>query len=198
MPGTDGPAKRLRVDARRNREALLATAKEVFTRLGTDVPLDVIAHEAGVGHGTLYRHFPSREHVFAAIMADSAAVLEARANELADAPDLGDAVPAWLRLYDRFATEYPGMSGHVGALADDGSPVASTCGPMKASFVRLWARAQREGRARADVTAPQVLALVSALPKDSLSGRTVEPYLDVALEGLRVSPACSSRATADR
>jgi AcrR family transcriptional regulator len=183
---TNPLARRLRVDAQRNHDALLTTAKAVFARLGTDAPLNVIAQEAGVGRGTLYRHFPSREHVFAAIMRDSATVLEDKANNLAEAPGLLDALPTWLRLYDQFATEYPGMSAHVGGLTDDGSPVASTCGPMKKSFARLWVRAQREGRARADVTATQALALISSLPKEPTTGRTIEPYLDIALEGLRV------------
>lgn len=186
MPAPASAPRRLRVDAQRNRDALLATARAVFARLGTDVPLEIVAQEAGVGRGTLYRHFPSREHMLAAIMRDNAAVLEAKARELIEAPELPDGLPDWLRLYDRFATEFPGMSAHVGGLADDESPVAGTCGPMKDRFARLWDLAQREGRARRDVTATQALALISSLPKDPATGRTARPYLDVALEGLQV------------
>lgn len=177
----------MRVDAQRNREALLATVKAVFARLGTDVPLEVVAREAGVGRGTMYRHFPSREHMIAAIMLDNATVLERKAHDLVEAPELADGLSDWLGLYDRFATEYPGMSAHVRGLADDESPVADTCGPMKDSFARLWERAQREGLARGDVTATQALALISSLPKDPATCRTAKPYLDVALEGLRVA-----------
>jgi AcrR family transcriptional regulator len=158
----------------------------VFARLGTDVPLEVVAQEAGVGRGTLYRNFPSREHMLAAIMRDNAAVLEAKARELIEAPELPDGLPDWLLLYDRFATEFPGMSAHFGGLADDRSPVAGACGPMKDRFARLWNLAQREGRARRDVTATQALALIISLPKDPATGRTAKPCLDVALEGLRV------------
>jgi AcrR family transcriptional regulator len=186
VPAPASTAKGLRADAQRNREALLATARAVFARLGTDAPLEVVAQEAGVGRGTLYRHFPSREHMLAAIMRDNAAVLEGKARELTEAPLPPDGLPDWLRQYDQFATEFPGMSAHVGRLADDESPVAGTCGPMKDSFARLWDRAQRAGRARRDVTATQALALISSLPKDPASGRTAKPYLDVALEGLRV------------
>jgi AcrR family transcriptional regulator len=75
-----------------HRDALLATSRAVFARLGTDVPLEVVAQEAGVGRGTLYRHFPSREHVLAAIMRDNAAVLEEKARELIEAPELSDGV----------------------------------------------------------------------------------------------------------
>jgi hypothetical protein len=124
--------------------------------------------------------------MLAAIMRDNSAVLEERARELIEAPELPRGVADWLRLYDRFATDFPGMSAHVGGLADDQSPMASACGPMKDSFARLWDRAQREGRARRDVTATQALALISSLPKDPATGRTAKPYLDVALEGLQV------------
>lgn len=178
--------KRLRADAQRNRDALLTTARAVFARLGTGVPLEIVAQEAGVGRGTLYRHFPSREHMLAAIMSDNAAVLDQQARDLIEAPESSDGLAGWLRLYDRFATEFPGMSGHVGGLTDDVSPVADTCGPMKDSFARLWDQAQREGRARRDATATQALALISSLPKDPATGRTAQPYLDIALEGLRV------------
>jgi hypothetical protein len=126
--------------------------------------------------------------MLAAIMRDNAAVLEEKARELIEAPQLPGGLPDWLRLYDRFATEFPGMSAHVGGLANDHSPLAAACGPMKDSFARLWDRAQREGQARRDVTATQALALISSLPKDPATGRTAKPYLDVALEGLRVLP----------
>jgi len=178
--------KPLRVDAQRNRDALLATARAVFARVGTDVPLEVVAQEAGVGRGTLYRHFPTREHLLAAILRDAATVLEEKARELIESPEPADGLPDWLRQYDRFATEFSGMSVHVGGLADDASPLADTCGPMKKSFARLWRRSQRDGRARPDVTATQALALISSLPKDPATGRTAKPYLDVALEGLRL------------
>ena len=158
----------------------------MFARLGTDVPLEAVAQEAGVGRGTLYRHFPSREHMLAAIMRDNATVLEEKARDLIEVPQLSDGLPDWLGLYDRFATDFPGMSAHIGGAADDGSPLAGACGPMKDSFARLWDRAQREGRARPDVTATEALSLISSLPKDPATGRTAKPYLNVALDGLRV------------
>src|ERR1700743_1677388 len=107
MPVLASTRKPRRADAQRSGEALLATARAVFARLGTDVPLEVVAQEAGVGRGTLYRHFPSREHMLAAIMRDNAAVLEGKARELIEAPELPDGLPDLLRLYDRFATRVP-------------------------------------------------------------------------------------------
>jgi len=78
---TPARAKPRRADARRNHEALLAAAKAVFAQSGTDAPLEEVARRAGVGQGTLYRQFPTREHLFAAIMADTIDLLDRAARE---------------------------------------------------------------------------------------------------------------------
>lgn len=183
---TTAAPKSLRADARRNYDALLAAGKSVFARGGTDAPLEDVGREAGVGRGTLYRHFPSREHLFVAIMKERVDELDTRAKELLDAPDAWEALGEWLRLFDRSATEYRGMSARVGdGLTDDGSPVAAACAPMKKSFGRLFRRAQREADVRSDLTAVQLLAMISALPKPAPGTRRAGPYLDVVLRGLR-------------
>jgi AcrR family transcriptional regulator len=186
VTSTAPATKPLRADARRNYEALLAAGKSVFARSGTDAPFEDVAKEAGVGQGTLYRHFPSREHLFVAIMKDRVDLLDAKAREVLDAPDAWQALTTWLRLYERSAAEYRGMSARVGdGLADDGSPVAAACAPMKASFALLFARARDEGMVRPDVSAVQVLTMIAALPKDPQSTATISPYLDIVLSGLR-------------
>jgi AcrR family transcriptional regulator len=178
----------MRADARRNYDALLAAGKMVFARAGADAPLEEIAREAGVGQGTLYRRFPTREHLFVAIMQDRVDLLAAKARELLDAAEVWPVLTAWLRLYEQSATEYRGLSARVGdGLADDGSPVAAACAPMKAAFADLFDRARAEGIVRLDVTALQVLTMVSALPKQPLAGETTTPYLDVVLSGLRAT-----------
>lgn len=176
--------KPLRADARRNYEALLAAGKAVFARSGTDGPLEDVAKEAGVGQGTLYRHFPSREHLFVAIIEERVDFLEEKARELREAPDAWEALATWLRMYDQIATGYRGMSARVGdALVDQGdSPVAAACVPMKAAFGLLFDRARRAGVVRSDVTALQVLA---ALPKEPENDGTIKPYLDIVLRGIR-------------
>ena len=178
------PERASRSDARRNRDALLAAGRSVFARAGTDAPIEEVAREAGVARGTLYRHFPTREHLFAAILQERVGELRERARALLEAPDVRDALEEWLRLYDRRASEYRGMGALVG-LAEDESPVAQACAPMKASFAALHDRAQAEGVVRSDLEPAQVLALVSALPKDPSTGETPPAYLDVVLAGLR-------------
>ena len=77
------------------------------------------------------------------------------------------------------------MSARLGSsLADDGSPVATLCGPMKASFAHLFERAQKETPLRPDVTAIPLLAMISGLPKDPQSGKTLDPCLEIVLSGL--------------
>ncbi|HEX4222534.1 MAG TPA: helix-turn-helix domain-containing protein [Pseudonocardiaceae bacterium] len=186
MTAQDAETKLLRANSRRNHDALLAAAREVFTTHGTDAPLDLITRQVGVGRGTLYRHFPTREHLFVAIMRDKVEELDHDAQSALAAEDVWAALTDWLRRYDRAATDYRGMSASVGdGLVDDNSPVAPLCQPMKASFTLLFERARAELRLRADVTAVQVLALVLALPKDPDTGRTMPPYLDIVLDGLR-------------
>src|ERR1700747_2769296 len=176
----------MRADAQRNHDAILAAAKAVFAHAGTDAPMEDVARAAGVGKGTLYRRFPTREHLFAAILQDRVDELDRSARRALDAPDAWRALREWLELYDRCATEYPGMSARVGeSLSDDSSAVGTLCGPMKNSFARLFERARHEVPLRPDLTPAQLLSMVSALPKDPKTGRTPEPFLRVVLNGLR-------------
>ena len=183
---TPSSARPRRADAQRNHEAILAAAKAVFAQAGTDAPLEDVARVAGVGKGTLYRRFPTREHLFAAILQERVDELDAAARRALDARDVWQALSEWLELYDRCATEYPGMSARVGeALSDAGSAVGTLCGPMKSSFARLFERARPEVPLRSDLSPTQLLSMVSALPKDAATGRTLEPCLSVVLDGLR-------------
>jgi AcrR family transcriptional regulator len=177
--------KALRADAQRNYDALLKAGKSVFARFGVDAPFEDVAQQAGVGRGTLYRHFPTRDHLFVAILQERVDFLDAKAIELLDAPDAWQAASEWLHLYDQSATAYGGMSARLGSsLADDGSPVAALCGPMKANFAHLFERAQKEKPLRPDVTAIRLLAMISGLPKDPQSGKTLDPCLEIVLNGL--------------
>jgi AcrR family transcriptional regulator len=179
-------AKPRRADAQRNHDAVLAAARAVFAQAGTDAPMEDVARAAGVGKGTLYRRFPAREHLFAAILQERVEELDASARRALGNPDVWAALSEWLELYDQCATEYPGMSARVGeSLSDDSSAVGTLCGPMKSSFARLFERARQEVPLRHDLTATQLLSMVSALPKDAVTGRTPEPYLRVVLDGLR-------------
>src|SRR6267154_4448283 len=181
--------KPLRADAQRNYDALLVGGKSVFARLGVDAPFEDVAEKAGVGRGTLYRHFPTRDHLFVAILQERVDFLDAKARELLDAPDAWQALSEWLRLFDQSAIEYGGMSARLGnSLTDDGSPVATLCGPMKTSFANLFERAKHETPLRPDITPFPLLAMISGLPKEPQTGKTLEPCLEVVLSGLPSGP----------
>ena len=180
------PARPRRADAQRNHDAVLAAARAVFAQSGADAPMEDVARAAGVGKGTLYRRFPTRQHLFAAILQERVDELDAAAQQALEVPDAWQALTRWLELYDRCSAEYRGMSARVGeSLADDGSAVGTVCGPMKSSFARLFERARQEVPLRPDLTPTQLLSMVSALPKDAGTGRTLEPCLRVVLDGLR-------------
>lgn len=178
--------RRMRADGRRNRETLLEAAKVVFARAGTDAPMEDVAKEAGVGRGTLYRHFPTREHLFVAIMKEQVDRLEEQARTLLDEPDAWEALTRWLHLYARSASRYRGMSAQVGnGLVEDASPMAAACAPMKAGFADLFARARAQGVVRDDVNATDVLALIAALPEPLHTPGDTRTHLDIVLRGIR-------------
>src|SRR5216683_1164509 len=95
----------MRADARRNYERLLSAAAAAFaTRGADDVSLEEIARRAGVGIGTLYRHFPTRQALLEAVYRDQVEALRARADELAEAESPGDALAEWLRAMVKFSS----------------------------------------------------------------------------------------------
>jgi AcrR family transcriptional regulator len=176
----------LRADATRNANAILVAAMEVFRDLGADAPLDEIPRRASVGRATLYRRFPTREHLFAAILSTQVNTLVEAAEARADAADPWEALLEWIRAYEEIGAEYRGMSARLSsALLEDGSPVGELCAPMKAAFDVLFRRAQERARVRHDISSVDVLAIVSALPRDLDTGRAKTAHLAVVLDGLR-------------
>src|SRR4051812_49492451 len=91
-----------RADARRNHDKLVAVARAVFTEDGTSAPLEDVAQRAGVGIGTLYRHFPTRQALLEAVYVDEVEAMARAAEELADVP-AWDALSRWLHQYVGFA-----------------------------------------------------------------------------------------------
>jgi len=176
----------LRADATRNVNALIAAAMEVFRDLGADAPLDEIPRRAGVGRATLYRHFPTREHLYASILQAQVNTLVEAAVARTDAADPWEALLEWISAYEEIGAEYRGMSARLSsALLEDGSPVAELCAPMKAAFDVLFRRAQELALVRDDISSVDLLAIVSALPRDPNTGRARPAHLAVVLDGIR-------------
>jgi AcrR family transcriptional regulator len=136
-----------RADARRNYKQLLAAANDVFTELGADASLDQVAKRAGVGIGTLYRHFPTRDALLVATLQDRLLALVNQANELRDARAPGEALGTWLKAYVKHATTYRGLAVCLPPLKNN----TSACEAVLKAGAVLLARAQAAGEARDDI-----------------------------------------------
>ncbi|MEU4895183.1 helix-turn-helix domain-containing protein [Streptomyces sp. NPDC044780] len=154
----------MRADARKNCDQLLAVARTVVTEQGADASLRDIARKAGVGLGTLYRHFPTREALLEALLRAGFDELAAQAGELETSDSPGDALVSWLRDCVACAHEYRGVVAlMVAALEDTESALHASCVAMRAAGTRLLTRAQTAGAARTDIDGTDLFALVGAL-----------------------------------
>ena len=154
----------MRADARKNYDQLLAVAGDVVTEQGAEASLRDVARRAGVGLGTLYRHFPSREALLDALLRTSFDELAALADELEASSSPRDALVVWLRDCVAMATRYRGVTEMmVAAIEDPESALHASCVGMRAAGARLLGRAQAAGAARADLDGTDLFALVGAL-----------------------------------
>lgn len=162
MASTERP---LRADARRNRDLLVATARDHVRRHGVSTSLEAIARDAGVGPGTLYRHFPDRESLLAEVWRVESDELAGARERVAAEPDVGTRLDAWLGEVERHIATYRGLSGPlVGALEGAGStPLGLACQEMVAVTGQFLADAQRAGTVRADVTAHDLVGCAAML-----------------------------------
>jgi AcrR family transcriptional regulator len=149
----------LRADARRNRDRVLAAARESFASEGPDVPLDVIAERAGVGPGTVHRHFPTKESLIAAVVTDRLAELAARADARADDPDPAAAFVAFIRELTTAARHNIALTGALGG-AGLGAEGADAAAALSRSLGQLLQRAQRDGSIRAELTVADLHAIL--------------------------------------
>ncbi|GAA4772659.1 TetR family transcriptional regulator [Actinomycetospora chlora] len=155
---------RLRADARRNRDALLRAAAAGFAA-GADPTLEKIARDAGVGIGTLYRHFPTREALVEAVYRTELATVTASAGELLAEHAPAAALRAWMDRYAEFVTTKRGMADTFRAMVADGT-VASpqTRAAIDGAVATLLVAGARDGSLRADLEADDVVtALVGVL-----------------------------------
>lgn len=156
------PARRLRADAARNREAVLCAAREVFAENGLDSPLEEIARRARVGIGTLYRRFPSREHLISA-------ALVGKITEYAEAAEHALAVPDPWTGFAEFVHAICVLQADDRGLADLLLITMAPSGEIEAirdranrASVQLIDRAKAAGKVRADVTGEDLLLLLIA------------------------------------
>ncbi|MET9735792.1 helix-turn-helix domain-containing protein [Streptomyces sp. NPDC006458] len=188
--GRDGaPAVPKRADARRNHQRLLRVAAELFAEHGENASLDEIAKRAGVGSGTLYRHFPTRQALLEAAYVDRIEALAARADEIGERLPPGEALAEWMRELGLGTIQIRGLRALLGAAAAQGA-AATVCGiTLQEAAGRLVEAAQREGTLRADVEPLDVLRLALGLASASDLADDQEVrvgrYVSLLVEGLR-------------
>ena len=122
------PARKVRVDAERNRVRLLETAKVVFGKHGPAGSLEEIARDAGVGIGTLYRHFPTRDALIEAVYRNETEQLMSAATRLANEKAAVEALREWLLLFVDYMTVKHGMADVLGSLVCGPSDLYATSG----------------------------------------------------------------------
>lgn len=158
------PPAGMRADARRNHERLLAEARATFAERGTDASLEDVARRAGVGIGTLYRHFPTRDALVSAVFEDAVGDLLARSRELLHAPEPCAALVTWLRAMVTHAGEYRGLARSLMSVSYDTTSALARCSdPIREAGGALLARAQQSGAVRADVRIGDLLQLTHAI-----------------------------------
>jgi AcrR family transcriptional regulator len=189
--------KQLRADARRNRERILEAAKEVFGEKGADAQMDDVARRAGVGVGTVYRHFPNKDVLMGELVTEKFRTFTEQARE---AREQKDAWQGFCELLERTAEHMAENAALQDALRtasaafDYAEPARLE---LNTELERLVKRAQREGKLRKDFRAEEIGMLMGGLCA-SMSGpfpgaRDWRRHLEILLDGLRAQPAARAR-----
>lgn len=153
-----------RADAKRNYDTIVAAARNAVAQRGGDIVLEDIAREAGVGIGTLYRHFPTRQALLEATFLHEALELRDRALELADSPSAFAALVEWLRLQMALGARGRTLGASVmSAKYTEGSDLHSALMEGRAAGTALLRRAEAEGAVRPGLDLTDVLKLIHGI-----------------------------------
>ncbi|MFF5726091.1 TetR/AcrR family transcriptional regulator [[Kitasatospora] papulosa] len=193
------PARPMRADARRNHDRLLSEARTFFAAHGTDASLEDIARRAGVGIGTLYRHFPNRQALMNAVFQEALGALLDRSRELARADQPCTALVEWLGAVVTHAGEYRGLAhGLMTASGDETSELTACHMSLRRAGAQLLTRAQTSGSVRADVSIDDLLQLTNAIAlaaeQSPADPALADRLLRLTLRGLKADPAGAPRS----
>ncbi|WP_426955094.1 TetR/AcrR family transcriptional regulator [Muricoccus radiodurans] len=184
-----GRSRRPRADAVRNRERVLEAAKAVFSRGGGSASLEAVAREAGVGIGTLYRHFPTREALYEAVYRREVEQLVELAAALRAEPSPVEALRRWLRANVEFVATKKGMVAALALAAQSSSHlIAYSLDRLTQALGELMRRAAAAGEIRADVAPQDALRALIGIcyAQEGPDWQdSVLRLLDVLLDGLR-------------
>jgi AcrR family transcriptional regulator len=175
-----------RADARRNYEKVLVAAREAFAECGESTSLEEIARRAGVGIGTLYRHFPTRQALLEALYVGEVEEVCRSAAEL-DGADPWDALNSWFERFIAYLGTKRALAHELLNYMDLDAPLFQTCrASLFAAGEPLLQRAQQAGVVRPDATFAEVMQMVMGIAKIPATDQAqTEHILRIALDGLR-------------
>ncbi len=181
------PETSRRADARENRERLIQAARTAFAA-GDQVSLEAVAQAAGVGIGTLYRHFPQREALVEAVYRDQVNELRAGAERLLATRPPAQALRAWMDLFADWAAAKRGMVQTLAAMRSSGAvDIGASRREIEAILGTLLSEGARAGELRADVVAADVRSLLAGILAAAGDSEQTARLFDLAIDGLRPS-----------
>lgn len=189
MEPQNGKTRRPRADSIRNRQRLLEAATEVFSGAGQHATLEAVARRAGVGIGTLYRHFPTRDSLFEAVYRHEVDLLADLAQQLAGEKDPVDALRRWFHANVRLVATKKGMIQALELAAAGSSELKAYSSERMVGAIRLLLdRAVTAGQIRDDVPAEDLLRTLIGIfyaqgPSDWQP--TALRMVDIFIDGLR-------------
>ena len=200
MAAPQGLGAPLRADAARNRRQIIKAARELYGRRGLDAPLDEIARLARVGNATLYRHFPSRCTLAAAVFADTLCRVIDAASRALDDPDPWHAFAGHVRFLAQLQATDRGLADLLITEVTGAPQLEELRSRALQDFTRIAGRARASGALRADFTPEDLVLLLMA--NAGLVERTTDAaptawqrFIDLALDGLH-APAATPATTA--
>ena len=182
--------KPMRADARRNYDKILTAARQAFTEHGSTASLDDIAKRAGVGPGTLYRHFPTRDALLDALMRDWVERIRTDSREVIESGEPAElALATWFTRFVGHVGLYRGAAAKfVSAMDDETSPIYRKCQILNAANDEVIAYAAAQGALRDGVDGREVMRLVTGvaavIDQASMSIADAEPMLAIILRGI--------------
>lgn len=190
----DSAAKPMRSDAVRTRKLLVGAASEAFAEHGTEVSVAQIAERAGIGKGTVFRHFPTKDDLLAAIVTDNMYDLVATGEGLVAAEDAGHALCAFMSAAVELQINDRAFCEVAHGVARDHPEVHKAQVKLDAVVEALTDRARRQGAIRQDVTGPDITLLMSGIFQTASPRLATQPdlwrrYLRLAFDGLRAAGA---------
>ena len=176
-----------RADARRNRELLIEAARTVFSTQGAGAPMEAIAKQAGVGVGTLYRHFPNRLDLVEAVYESDVQELAATARRVVAELEPGAAVDAFFDAFVRYAQTKQALLGELQQSFEKHPDLRSRCREqIESSFDMVIERAKQAGAIRNDISGADVMQLTAPVcTNSSVSAEQSKRLIGMILDGLR-------------